>query len=258
MQRMRGDGGCRTASQRQLTPPPAHKAAHQGAHELKGASYQGGGKPGAQAAVRGRKPGGGRGRRVGLREGGHWRHRQLAAPPAPAPGCWTGAQELRGASNQASRGPEPEQTALQAAGCAGRGRGKESGVDARELGGAKIFALGGLHRRHYTWRVPQVPRADQMKPTGRAEQRMGKEAGCKCEPHRRSPSATKALVQRQLLRQENRGEERRVLHYGRREGRECYTRKEPTRCSHAGPAADCRRAQELKGASYQAGGKQPA
>ena len=54
MQRMRGDGGCRTASQRQLTPPPAHKAAHQGAHELKGASYQGGGKPGAQAAVRGR------------------------------------------------------------------------------------------------------------------------------------------------------------------------------------------------------------
>ena len=58
-----------------------------------------------------------------------------------------------------------------------------------------------------------------MKPTGRAEQRMGKEAGCKCEPHRRSPSATKALVQRQLLRLENRGEERRVLQYGRREGR---------------------------------------
>ena len=77
MQRMRGDGGCRTASQRQLTPPPAHKAAHPGAHELKGASYQGGGKPGAQAAVRGRKPGGGRGRRVGSREGG-----ALAAPAA--------------------------------------------------------------------------------------------------------------------------------------------------------------------------------
>ena len=41
MQRMRGDGGCRTASQRQLTPPPAHKAAHPGAHELKGASSAG-------------------------------------------------------------------------------------------------------------------------------------------------------------------------------------------------------------------------
>ena len=68
-------------------------------------------------------------------KGGRWRHQQLAAPSAPAPDCWTGAQELRGASNQASRGPEPEQTALQAAGCAGRGRGKESGVDARELGG---------------------------------------------------------------------------------------------------------------------------
>jgi len=135
MQRMRGDGGCRTASQRQLTPPPAHKAAHQGAHELKGASYQGGGKPGAQAAVWGRKPGDGRGRRVGSREGGRWRRQQLAAPPAPAPGCWTGAQELRGASNQASRGPEPEQTALQVAGCAGQGRGKETGVDARESGG---------------------------------------------------------------------------------------------------------------------------
>ena len=87
------------------------------------------------------------------------------------------------------------------------------------------FIWGGLHRRHYTWRVPQVPRADQMKSTCRAEQRMGKEAGCKCEPHRRSPSATKALVQRQLLRsRENWGKERRVLHYGR-EGRECYTRR---------------------------------
>ena len=29
--------------------------------------------------------------------------------------------------------------------------------------------------------------------------------------------------------------------------------KEPTRCSHAGPATTCRRAQELKGASYQSG-----
>jgi hypothetical protein len=29
--------------------------------------------------------------------------------------------------------------------------------------------------------------------------------------------------------------------------------KEPTRCSHAGPAATCRRAQELKGASCQTG-----
>lgn len=27
---------------------------------------------------------------------------------------------------------------------------------------ACFFALGGSHRRHYTWRVPQVPRADQM------------------------------------------------------------------------------------------------
>jgi hypothetical protein len=124
MQRMRGDRGCRTASQRQPTPPPAHKAAHQGAHELKGASYQGGGKPGAQAAVQGRKPGGGSGRRVGSREGGRWRHQQLAAPPASAPGCWSGAQELRGASNQASRGPEPEQTALQAAGRALRRAGE--------------------------------------------------------------------------------------------------------------------------------------
>ena len=34
--------------------------------------------------------------------------------------------------------------------------------------------------------------------------------------------------------------------------------KEPTRCSHSGPATTCRRAQELKGASYQAGEKQPA
>jgi hypothetical protein len=138
-----GGWGCRTASQRQLIQPPAHKAAHQGAHELKGASYQGGGKPKAQAAVRGRRLGGGRGRRVGLREGGRWRHQQLAAPPSPAPGCWTGAQELRGASNQARK--------------------------------KLFFALGVLHRRHYTWRVPQVPRADQIEVNwqGRAENGQG-------------------------------------------------------------------------------------
>ena len=64
----------------------------------------------------------------------------------------------------------------------------------------------------------------KLKSTGRAEQRMGKEAGCKCEPHRRSPSATKALVQRQLLRREKWEEEKEGIALWR-EGWECYTRR---------------------------------
>jgi hypothetical protein len=64
----------------------------------------------------------------------------------------------------------------------------------------------------------------KLKSTGRAEQRMGKEAGCKCEPHRHSPSATKALVQRQLLRREKWEKEKEgVAVWGK--GWECYTRR---------------------------------
>ena len=135
MQRMRGDGGCRTASQRQLTPRPAHKAAHQGAHELKAASHQGGGKPGAQAAVRGRKPGGGRGRRVGSREGGRWRHTAACRAVRTSPGLLDWGKRAQRSVQPGQQGTGAGTDGTAGGGLRRAGRGKESGVDARESGG---------------------------------------------------------------------------------------------------------------------------
>jgi hypothetical protein len=81
-----------------------------------------------------------------------------------------------------------------------------------------------------------------------------------CATSTLSSATTKAPVQRHLLRRENGEEERMVLHYAciMEGGAGMPHQKEPTRCSHAGPAAACPRAQEFKGASCQAGEKQPA